>query len=108
MTNRILFRNQCALLICAAAGATLLAQRAPQSIEVAFVANAEGAEVAMVDVAARSIIGSIAVNFAEVESEGPGAPNYAQDTECPPTARPSMCRAATLGMSPRSTSPAAG
>jgi DNA-binding beta-propeller fold protein YncE len=84
MTNRILFRNQCALLICAAAGATLLAQRPPQSVEVAFVANAEGAEVAMVDVAARSIIGSIAVNFAEVESEGPGAPNYAQDTDVSP------------------------
>ena len=84
MTNRIRFRNQCALLICAAAGATLLAQRAPQSIEVAFVANAEGAEIAMVDVAARAIIGSISVNFAEVESEGPGAPNYAQDTDVSP------------------------
>ena len=84
MTNRIRFRNQCALLICAAAGATLLAQRAPQSIEVAFVANAEGAEVALVDVAARSIIGSVAVNFAEGESEGPGAPNYAQDTDVSP------------------------
>jgi len=60
------------------------AQRAPESIEVAFVANAEGAAVAMVDVAARSIIGTIAVNFAEVESEGPGAPNYAQDTDVSP------------------------
>ena len=39
---------------------------------------------AMVDVAARSIIGTIAVNFAEVESEGPGAPNYAQDTDVSP------------------------
>jgi hypothetical protein len=84
MTNRILFRNRFTLLICATAGATLLAQRAPQSIEIAFVANAEGASVAMVDVAARSIIGTIAVNFAEVESEGPGAPNYAQDTDVSP------------------------
>ena len=67
------------------------AQRAPESIEVAFVANAEGAEVAMVDVAARSIIGTIAVNFAEVESEGPGAPNYAQDTDVSPDGTHALC-----------------
>jgi len=56
-------------------------------VEVAFVANAEAATVAMVDVAARSLIGSISVNFAEVESEGPGAPNYAQDTDVSPDGR---------------------
>ena len=69
------------------AGATLLAQRSPDLVELAFVANAEGAEVAIVDVAARALIGSIAVNFAEVVGEGPGAPNYAQDTDVSPDGR---------------------
>jgi len=64
-----------------------VAPRATDSIEIALVANAEGAEVAIVDVAARSRIGSIAVNFADVESEGPGAPNYAQDTDVSPDGR---------------------
>ena len=54
------------MMVCAVIGTTAGAQRAPESIEVAFVANAEGAEVAMVDVAARAIIGTIAVNFADV------------------------------------------
>ena len=69
------------------AGATAIAQRPSDSVELAFVANAEGAEVAIVDVAARALIGSIAVNFAEVEGEGPGAPNYAQDTDVSPDGR---------------------
>ena len=80
-------RVEAAILLAAICSQLVLvteAQRAPASIEVAFVANAEGAEVAMVDVVARSIIGTIAVNFAEVESEGPGAPNYAQDTDVSP------------------------
>jgi DNA-binding beta-propeller fold protein YncE len=68
-------------------GTAVLAQRVPDSIEVAFVANAEGASVAMVDVAARSLIGSIAVNFADVEASGPGSPNYAQDTDVSPDGR---------------------
>lgn len=75
----VLLGAVCGQLIFAADG-----QRPPDSVEVAFVANAEGAEIAMVDVAARAIIGTIAVNFAEVESEGPGAPNYAQDTDVSP------------------------
>jgi hypothetical protein len=88
MTNQILCRGGLlAMLVCAAAGATMLAQRAPEFVEVAFVANAEGAEVALVDVAARSRIGSIAVNFADVEASGPGAPNYAQDTDVSPDGR---------------------
>ena len=75
------------LALCAAANLDAGAQRAPQSVEVAFVANAEGAEIAIVDVAARSKIGWVSVNFAEVESEGPGAPNYAQDTDISPDGR---------------------
>lgn len=75
------------LAACVAAGARAGAQRGASSIEAAFVANAEGADVAIVDVAARAVIGSIAVNFADVESEGPGAPNYAQDTDVSPDGR---------------------
>ena len=75
-----------AMLLWAGAGMTG-AQRAPESIEVAFIANAEGAEVAMVDVAARAIIGTVDVNPARVKSEGPGAPNYAQDTDVSPEGR---------------------
>ena len=63
------------------------AQRAPESIELAFVANAEEGSIAIVDVAARAVIGSISVNFAEVEAEGPGAANYAQDTDVSPDGR---------------------
>jgi DNA-binding beta-propeller fold protein YncE len=57
------------------------AQSRPASIEIAFVANAEAASVALVDVAARSIVATIDVNPARVKSNGPGAPNYAQDTD---------------------------
>jgi hypothetical protein len=54
------------------------------TVEVALVANAEEGSVAIVDIAARAVIGTIDVNFAEVEAEGPGAPNYAQDTDVSP------------------------
>jgi hypothetical protein len=77
-------------LVIAVIGAAVIgaaAQRRPEAIEIAFVANAEAATVAMVDVAARSVIGSISINFADVESEGPGAPNYAQDTDVSPDGR---------------------
>jgi hypothetical protein len=51
------------------------------SVEVAFVANAEGGSVALLDVASRSVVGAVDVNPARVKSVGPGAPNYAQDTD---------------------------
>jgi hypothetical protein len=38
------------------------AQRRPETVEIAFVANAKGASVALVDVAARAIVGTIDVN----------------------------------------------
>ena len=75
------------LAVCASASLYAGTQSPSATVEVAFVANAEAAEVAIVDVAARSRIGSIAVNFADVESEGPGAPNYAQDTDVSPDGR---------------------
>ena len=62
------------------------AQGGPSSIEIAFVANADGT-VALVDVASRSMLGAIDVNPARVKSQGPGAPNYAQDTDVSPDGR---------------------
>jgi DNA-binding beta-propeller fold protein YncE len=63
------------------------AQIRPPSIEIALVANAQDGTVALVDVASRSVLGAIDVNPARVKSEGPGAPNYAQDTDVSPDGR---------------------
>ena len=63
------------------------AQIQPPSIEIALVANAQAGTVALVDVASRSVLGAIDVNPARVKSEGPGAPNYAQDTDVSPDGR---------------------
>jgi len=58
-----------------------------RSIEIALVANSVAGTVALVDVASRSVLGTIDVNPARVKSEGPGAPNYAQDTDVSPDGR---------------------
>jgi DNA-binding beta-propeller fold protein YncE len=58
-----------------------------RSIEIAFVANGEAGTVALVEVAARTLLGVVDVNPARVHSEGPGAPNYAQDTDVSPDGR---------------------
>jgi DNA-binding beta-propeller fold protein YncE len=63
------------------------AQTPPDRTEVAFVANAEAGTVALVDVASRSIIGVLDINPARIERRGPGAPNYAQDTDVSPDGR---------------------
>src|SRR5262249_30491469 len=59
----------------------------PAGIEIALVANAEAGTVALVDVAARSVVGTIDVNPERARAEGPGAPNYAQDTDVSPDGR---------------------
>jgi DNA-binding beta-propeller fold protein YncE len=71
----------------AAQSSVKAAQIKPPSIEIALVANAQAATVALVDVASRSVLGAIDVNPAGVKSEGPGAPNYAQDTDVSPDGR---------------------
>lgn len=63
------------------------AQIRPPSIEIALVANAQAGTVALVDVASRSVLGTIDVNPARAKSEGPGATNYAQDTDVSPDGR---------------------
>jgi DNA-binding beta-propeller fold protein YncE len=57
------------------------------SIEIALVANAGAGTVALVDVATRSIVGTVDVNPARAKAEGPGATNYAQDTDVSPDGR---------------------
>lgn len=57
------------------------------TVEIALVANAEGGTVALLDVATQTIAGKIDVNPARIKSEGPGAPNYAQDTDVSPDGR---------------------
>jgi DNA-binding beta-propeller fold protein YncE len=71
----------------AAQSSVKAAQMRPPSIEIAMVANAQAGTVALVDVASRSVLGDIDVNPARVKSEGPGAPNYAQDTDVSPDGR---------------------
>jgi len=56
-------------------------------VEIAVVANAEAATVALVDVESRSIVGVIDVNPAKTNAEGPGKPNFAQDTDVSPDGR---------------------
>src|SRR5262249_42702286 len=68
-------------------GTARAAQDPEPSREVAFVANAEAGTVALVDVVSRTVLGAIDVNPARAKSEGPGAPNYAQDTDVSPDGR---------------------
>jgi lysophospholipase L1-like esterase/DNA-binding beta-propeller fold protein YncE len=62
-------------------------RKQPSSIEIALVANAQAGTVALVDVASRAVLGTININPAGVKSQGPGAPNYAQDTDVSPDGR---------------------
>jgi DNA-binding beta-propeller fold protein YncE len=61
------------------------AQPAPR--EIAFVANAEDGTVSLIDVAARTVLGTLDINPAHVRINRPGAANYAQDTEISPDGR---------------------
>jgi DNA-binding beta-propeller fold protein YncE len=60
---------------------------AQELVEIALIANAEAGTIAFVDVAKRSIVGTIDVNPAHTKSVGPGRPNYAQDTDVSPDGR---------------------
>jgi 6-phosphogluconolactonase (cycloisomerase 2 family) len=64
-----------------------VAQRGPEPVEIAFVANAPAGTVVLVDVASRSVVGSVDVNPARVKAVGPGSPNYAQDAKVSPDGR---------------------
>ncbi len=55
--------------------------------ETALVANGESGTVTLVDLAARTVVGTIDVNPARTVRRGPGRPNYAQDTDVSPDGR---------------------
>ena len=55
--------------------------------EIAFIANAEGATVSLIDVATRTLIGDIDVNPDKTRTTQAGTPNYAQDTDVSPDGR---------------------
>jgi DNA-binding beta-propeller fold protein YncE len=57
---------------------------APATREIALIANAEGATVSLLDVAARKIVGTIDINPDKIIVARPGTPNYAQDTDISP------------------------
>jgi YVTN family beta-propeller protein len=63
------------------------AESLESSVEIAFVANAEGGTVSMLDVASRAVVGTIDVNPDHRKAEGPGKPNYAQDSDVSPDGR---------------------
>ncbi len=79
------------LIFAISIGQPFISARAAQgpatSVEIALVANAEGGTVALLDVASRTVLGAIDVNPAKAKSVGPGAPNFAQDTDVSPDGR---------------------
>ena len=99
--KRILAASLTAIAACLTMSVSA-AQTRPDRTEVAFVANAEAGTVALVEVATRSIIGVLDINPARIERKGPGAPNYAQDTDVSPEGRSIYVCAAISAMSPRS------
>jgi YVTN family beta-propeller protein len=88
MTGRRLSLGILACLVCSSslflAGATGVQQA---SREIALIANAESANVAFFDTAARSVVGTIDINPDHEKGEGPGRPNFAQDTDVSPDGR---------------------
>src|SRR4051812_36221922 len=70
-------------IILAALG-LIAAAPTPAMREVAFVANAEGGTVSLVDIAARKVVATIDINPTRQKIDRPGAPNYAQDTDVSP------------------------
>jgi YVTN family beta-propeller protein len=79
-----------AAVIAAAAppdDAAIARQHGPARVEVALVANAEAGTVVLFDVAAHRVLGAVDVNPARAKSVGPGAANFAQDTDVSPDGR---------------------
>jgi DNA-binding beta-propeller fold protein YncE len=56
-------------------------------VEIAFIANAEGGNVSLIDVAAKKIVATINTNPDNTVVDRPGTPNYAQDTDVSPDGR---------------------
>src|SRR5689334_17255144 len=87
MMRRVILMSALALAACQpaaekpAAEAPPAARAAPTTREIAFIANAEGATVSLLDVAQQKIIATIDINPEKRVVQRPGTPNYAQDTD---------------------------
>ena len=92
---RELARSAATLIPLCLSLSTARAQSA--SVEIALVANSQDATVVLLDVATRSIVGRIDVNPARVKASGPGAPNYAQDTDVSPDGKTLYVSRAYMG-----------
>lgn len=68
-------------------GITAAAAPPPAMREAAFVANAEGGTVSVIDIAARKVAATIDINPTREKINRAGAPNYAQDTDVSPDGR---------------------
>lgn len=69
----------------------------PAAVEIAFIANSGDATIALLNVATRSIVGRIDVNPAGSKASGPGAANYAQDTDVSPDGKTLYVSRAYMG-----------
>ncbi len=86
-----------AVALAALCASPWLARAQSASVEIALVANAQDATIALLDVATRSIIGRIDVNPGRLKGSGAGAPNYAQDTDVSPDGKTLYVSRAHLG-----------
>ena len=69
----------------------------PASVEIAFIANSGDATIALLDIATRTIVGRIDVNPLKTKATGPGAANYAQDTDISPDGKTLYVSRAYMG-----------
>ena len=68
-------------------GSHTVSAATPVDLEIAFIANAEGGTVTLLDVAARKVIATLDTNPDKTVVQRPGTPNYAQDTDVAPDGR---------------------
>ena len=80
-----MFRQSVACLGLSLIGA--VASVGAQTVEIAFVANAEGGTVSLVDIATRKLVATIDTNPQQARADRPGTTNYAQDTDVSPDGR---------------------
>lgn len=72
------------LLACSCLSAFADTPSGGAGVEIAFVANAEGADVSLIDVARRKLIRTIDINPEKKTIQRPGTANYAQDSDVSP------------------------
>ncbi|MEQ1692459.1 MAG: hypothetical protein ABMA00_14310, partial [Gemmatimonas sp.] len=93
--TRVLIAIASALVVLSARPAPPPSQ--PASVEIALIANSGDATIALLNVATRSIVGRIDINPARTKGSGPGAANYAQDTDVSPDGKTLYVSRAYLG-----------